>query len=57
MTHPAPHIPTASLAQGALAILPLALGASLYGFAFGVLAAQIGFPWWGIATMSGLVHA
>ncbi|ATG37574.1 MULTISPECIES: AzlC family ABC transporter permease [Phaeobacter] len=57
MTHNTPHIPTAALAQGALAILPLALGASLYGFAFGVLAAQIGFPWWGIATMSGLVHA
>ncbi|MEO3417258.1 AzlC family ABC transporter permease [Roseovarius sp. CAU 1744] len=43
--------------QGFLSILPLAAGAALYGFAFGVLAAQIGFPWWGVALMSGLVHA
>lgn len=43
--------------HGALAILPLAAGAALYGFAFGLLAAQIGFPWWGVALMSGLVHA
>ncbi len=37
--------------------MPLAAGAALYGFAFGVLAAQIGFPWWGVALMSGVVHA
>ncbi len=43
--------------RGALAILPLAFGAALYGFAFGVLAAQVGFPWWGVAMMSGMVHA
>lgn len=43
--------------DGFLSILPLAAGAALYGFAFGVLAAQIGFPWWGIALMSGFVHA
>lgn len=43
--------------QGALAILPLALGAAIYGFAFGVLAAQVGFSWWGVAAMSALVHA
>jgi branched chain amino acid efflux pump len=43
--------------QGALAILPLAAGAAVYGFAFGLLAAQVGFPWWGVALMSGLVHA
>jgi len=43
--------------QGVLAILPLALGAAIYGFAFGVLAAQVGFPWWGVAIMSAFVHA
>ena len=42
---------------GALAILPLALGAAVYGFAFGLLAAQVGFPWWGVGLMSALVHA
>jgi len=43
--------------HGALAILPLALGAAIYGFAFGILAAQMGFPWWGVAIMSSAVHA
>ncbi len=43
--------------HGALTILPLAAGAAVYGFAFGLLAAQVGFPWWGIALMSGAVHA
>ncbi|MFT7593316.1 MAG: putative branched-subunit amino acid permease [Paracoccaceae bacterium] len=43
--------------HGALAILPLAAGAAVYGFAFGLLAAQVGFPWWGVALMSGFVHA
>tara|TARA_Y100001956_G_scaffold22792_1_gene22439 strand:+ start:1829 stop:2509 length:681 start_codon:yes stop_codon:yes gene_type:complete len=43
--------------HGALAILPLAAGAAVYGFAFGLLAAQVGFPWWGVTLMSGLVHA
>jgi len=43
--------------HGAFAILPLAAGAAVYGFAFGLLAAQAGFPWWGVALMSGLVHA
>jgi 4-azaleucine resistance transporter AzlC len=43
--------------RGALAILPLALGAAIYGFAFGILASQVGFPWWGVAVMSGAVHA
>jgi len=43
--------------HGAFAILPLAAGAAVYGFAFGLLAAQVGFPWWGVALMSGLVHA
>jgi predicted branched-subunit amino acid permease len=42
---------------GALTMLPLAAGAAVYGFAFGLLAAQVGFPWWGVATMSALVHA
>lgn len=42
---------------GFYSILPLAAGAALYGFAFGVLAAQLGFPWWGVALMSGMVHA
>lgn len=43
--------------HGAIAILPLALGAAIYGFAFGLLAAQIGFPWWGVGLMSTTVHA
>ncbi len=43
--------------HGAITILPLAAGAAIYGFAFGLLAAQVGFPWWGVALMSGLVHA
>jgi len=43
--------------HGALAILPLAAGAALYGFAFGLLAAQVGFPWWGVGLMSASVHA
>lgn len=43
--------------HGVIAILPLAAGAAVYGFAFGLLAAQVGFPWWGVALMSGLVHA
>lgn len=43
--------------HGMIAILPLAAGAAVYGFAFGLLAAQVGFPWWGIALMSSLVHA
>ncbi|MDW3182104.1 AzlC family ABC transporter permease [Roseobacter sp.] len=43
--------------HGALAILPLAAGAAVYGFAFGLLAAQVGFPWWGVALMSGSIHA
>ncbi len=43
--------------RGAIAILPLAFGAAIYGFAFGILAAQAGFPWWGVAMMSGAVHA
>ncbi|AZS23405.1 hypothetical protein CSW63_11105 [Caulobacter sp. FWC26] len=38
--------------RGALAILPLALGASVYGMAFGLLAVQVGFPWWGVGIMS-----
>lgn len=43
--------------QGAIAILPLAFGAAIYGLAFGILAAQSGFPWWGVALMSSAVHA
>lgn len=43
--------------QGFLNIIPLAMGAAAYGFAFGVLAAQLGFPWWGVAFMSGFVNA
>ncbi|WP_282611433.1 AzlC family ABC transporter permease [Pelagibius sp. Alg239-R121] len=43
--------------HGAFAILPLAAGAALYGFAFGLLAAQVGFPWWGVGLMSAAVHA
>lgn len=43
--------------HGAIAILPLAAGAAVYGFAFGLLAAQVGFPWWGVALMSSFVHA
>ncbi len=43
--------------HGALTILPLAFGAAVYGFAFGLLAAQVGFPWWGVGLMSASVHA
>ncbi|MTI08880.1 AzlC family ABC transporter permease [Curvivirga aplysinae] len=43
--------------HGAITILPLALGAAVYGFAFGLLAAQVGFPWWGVGFMSAFVHA
>ncbi|MEP4962655.1 MAG: AzlC family ABC transporter permease [Roseobacter sp.] len=43
--------------SGEFAILPLAAGAALYGFAFGFLAAQLGIPWWGVGIMSGVVHA
>ena len=43
--------------KGAVAILPLAIGVAIYGFAFGLLAAQIGFPWWGVGLMSAAVHA
>ncbi len=38
--------------QGARQIIPFGLGAAAYGFAFGVLAAQIGFPFWGVGLMS-----
>ncbi len=40
-----------AMKHGALAILPLVLGAAVYGFAFGLLAAQVGFPWWGVGLM------
>jgi 4-azaleucine resistance transporter AzlC len=43
--------------QGAVAILPLPIGVVIYGFAFGLLAAQIGFPWWSVGLMSLAVHA
>ena len=43
--------------RGARNIIPLGLGASAYGFAFGVLAAQVGFPFWGIGLMSAGVFA
>jgi 4-azaleucine resistance transporter AzlC len=43
--------------SGFVAILPLAVGAALYGFAFGFLAVQLGVPWWSVPVMSGLVHA
>ena len=46
-----------AMKHGSIAIFPLAAGAAVYGFAFGLLAAQVGFPWWGVALMSGLVHA
>lgn len=48
---------THGIKYGAFAIFPLALGAAVYGFAFGLLAAQVGFPWWGVGLMSALVHA
>ncbi|PZX16555.1 putative branched-subunit amino acid permease [Palleronia aestuarii] len=46
-----------AMKRGALAILPLAFGAAIYGFAFGLLAAQVGFPWWGVGLMSASIHA
>lgn len=45
------------MTRGAIAILPLALAASFYGFAFGVLAAQAGFYWWSVGLMGASVHA
>ncbi|MEM9798540.1 MAG: AzlC family ABC transporter permease [Pseudomonadota bacterium] len=45
------------LRHGALAILPLALGAAAYGFAFGVLAGQAGFDALQVAIMGGIVFA
>ncbi|MBK1625197.1 AzlC family ABC transporter permease [Afifella marina] len=45
------------MTRGMLSILPLAVGAALYGLAFGVLAAQAGFPWWGVGLMGAGVHA
>lgn len=43
--------------RGFLAILPLALGAALYGFAFGILASEAGFSSEGIAAMGIAVFA
>lgn len=43
--------------RGAKNIIPLGIGAAAYGFAFGVLAAQVGFPSWGIGLMSAAVFA
>ncbi len=43
--------------QGFYGILPFAIGAAAYGFAFGILAAQTGYPWWGVALMSFSAHA
>ena len=54
----APKVSPSSMARrGAVEILPLAFGAAIYGFAFGILAAQGGFAWWGVAAMSVSVHA
>lgn len=43
--------------DGAISILPLAIGVGLYGFAFGILAAQTGYPWWAVAVMSVSIYA
>ncbi|MEL6690949.1 MAG: AzlC family ABC transporter permease [Pseudomonadota bacterium] len=43
--------------RGLLAILPLALGVALYGFAFGILASEAGFSSEGIALMGVAVFA
>lgn len=43
--------------SGEFAILPLAAGAAVYGFAFGFLAVKLGLPWWSVPMMSGMVHA
>lgn len=43
--------------RGARKIIPLGFGAAAYGFAFGVLAAQVGFPFWGVGLMSAGVFA
>lgn len=43
--------------HGGISILLLAAGVAVYDFAFGLLAAQVGFPWWGVALMSSFVHA
>lgn len=43
--------------NGFISIVPLALGAGVYGFAFGVLAAQAGFSWLAVGAMGILVNA
>ncbi|MCF7728128.1 AzlC family ABC transporter permease [Sulfitobacter sp. M22] len=43
--------------HGARKIIPFGLGAAAYGFAFGVLAAQVGFPFWGVGLMSAATFA
>lgn len=43
--------------RGAIAILPLSLAASFYGFAFGILAAQAGFTWLSVGVLSASVYA
>lgn len=43
--------------HGAISIIPLAAGVAVYGFAFGLLAASVGFPWWGVSLMSISAHA
>ena len=45
------------MTRGALMILPLALGAGAYGFAFGLVASSLGFPAWGIGLMGVGVFA
>ena len=44
-------------AQGAKAIIPLAIGVGMYGLAFGLLASQAGFTWLGTGIMGALVFA
>src|SRR5690606_6944406 len=46
-----------AMKDGAISILLLALGVGLYGFAFGILAAQTGYPWWAVTVMSLSVYA
>ena len=47
----------AGFATGFREVTPLAVSAGIFGFAFGVLAGEAGFPWWGVGLFSALTFA
>ena len=52
-----PHDTPSNLWPGARDILPIALGVSIYGLAFGLLAVQAGFDPLRVSVMGGIVFA